>query len=364
MAPGEATFRARAASLLHPFTSSKSSDQDPEKNDLGQPDLSEKLNVGELTSVDSNGHNTSGDDAVAHDRAAQRIVRSIPAWVKFPEDDQGNHDPTSYLFEYGLPAAQIARHNSLPAPKQKQKPERGRLYDKQRDWATPTPSVLTQGSASRWRAFADASAYPAISDNGGMLVDEAWLIQNGADYSRPWLAGSREDDEMNGIRFWQSKRKAWYLRAQRTILRNPVIPLVFRSIVFIFSAVALSLAGSIYHRTNADPTLSNTASTDLAIVVDTIALVYLVYITYDEYTGAPLGLRSARAKMRLIFLDLIFIVFNSANLSLAYEGIHGHGSVCVIGLSKKSLGDESRCSCPLLGILETSVQTPACQSPA
>ena len=259
--------------------------------------------------------------------------------MKLPEDDDGHHSATSYLLGYGLPAVQIAQHNSTPALKPEQKQDRGRLYDAQRDWVTPTPSLPTSESASRWRAFADASAYPAVSDNGGMLVDEAWLIRNGADYSQPWLAGSKEDNDMNGIKFWQSKRKAWYLRAQRTILRNPIIPLVFRFIVFFFSVVALSLAGSIYHRTNADPTLSNTASTDLAIVVDTIALVYLLYITYDEYTGAPLGLRSARAKMRLIFLDLIFVVFNSANLSLAYEGIHGHGNVCIIG----SPGQKSIC---------------------
>ena len=78
MAPGDVTFRVRAASLLHPFTSSKSSDQDPEKHNFGQPALSEKLSVGEQTFADSNGHNTSGDDAAAHDRAAQRIVRSVP----------------------------------------------------------------------------------------------------------------------------------------------------------------------------------------------------------------------------------------------------------------------------------------------
>ena len=61
----------------------------------------------------------------------------------------------------------------------------------------------------------------------------------------------------------------------------------------------------------------------MAVVVDAVALVYLVYITYDEYTGKPLGLRSVKSKMRLIFLDLFFIVFNSANLSLAYEAQGG-----------------------------------------
>lgn len=165
-----------------------------------------------------------------------------------------------------------------------------------------------------------------------MTVDQEWLIQNGPDYSRPWLADAdSEDADKEGMQFWKSKRKVWWIRAQSTILKNPMIPLVFRSIVWIFSLVALGLAGSIYRRTNKDNTIpSNTASTYMAIVVDAIALIYILYITYDEYTGKPLGLRSARAKMRLIFLDLIFIVFDSANLSLAYEGLitQSSGSVC------------------------------------
>ena len=93
--------------------------------------------------------------------------------------------------------------------------------------------------------------------------------------------------------------------------------------VFIFSAVALALAGSIHHRSTRER-LAQTASTDMAIIVDVVAMIYLLYITYDEYTGKPLGLRSAKAKMRLIFLDLFFIVFDSANLSLAFEAL-GYG---------------------------------------
>lgn len=59
----------------------------------------------------------------------------------------------------------------------------------------------------------------------------------------------------------------------------------------------------------------------MAIVVDAVALVYLVYITFDEYTSKPLGLRSPSAKARLILLDLFFIVFDSANLSLAFNSL-------------------------------------------
>ena len=105
-----------------------------------------------------------------------------------------------------------------------------------------------------------------------------------------------------------------------------MIPLVLRSIVWTFSVVALALGSSIRHLTDHDNTpenppgkTRNTPSTDMSIIVDGVALIYLLYITYDEYTGKPLGLRSAIAKMRLIFLDLFFIVFDSANLSLAME---------------------------------------------
>ncbi len=59
----------------------------------------------------------------------------------------------------------------------------------------------------------------------------------------------------------------------------------------------------------------------MAIGVDAIAIVYLLYIMYDEYTGKPLGLRSAKAKLRLILLDLFFIIFQSANLSLSFDSL-------------------------------------------
>lgn len=66
----------------------------------------------------------------------------------------------------------------------------------------------------------------------------------------------------------------------------------------------------------------------MATIVDGFALFYLIGITYDEYTGKPLGLRSASAKMRLIFLDLLFIVCDSANLSLALQAVAHPGLGC------------------------------------
>ena len=109
-------------------------------------------------------------------------------------------------------------------------------------------------------------------------------------------------------------------RIQHTILRNPVVPLVIRTIVWVFSLAALMLGATIFasKKSTANGFIT---SPEMAIIIDAIALVYIIYITYDEYTGKPLGLRSAKAKMRLIFLDLFFIVFDSANLSLAFESV-------------------------------------------
>ena len=214
----------------------------------------------------------------------------------------------------------IAAHNQQPGP------SRGRSCDHERK-RTPLARDAAPEMGSRWRAFANSSAYPTISAEGGEIVTEEWLQQNGRDYSRPWLAGASDGDpekDPAGLYRFRAKRRAWYIRAQRTVLRNPIVPMVIRMNVWFFSAVALALACSIHHITDMDSKhTSPTPSTNMAIVVDAVALVYLLYITYDEYSGKPLGLRSAKAKMRLIFLDLFFIVFDSANLSLAFEAIEG-----------------------------------------
>lgn len=114
-----------------------------------------------------------------------------------------------------------------------------------------------------------------------------------------------------------------------------------------FVVAALALGAWIYQdsiRLNSDPSVragtipgQTTAgnyickqqySTYMAFIVDSIAVVYLLYITWDEYSSKPLGLRSFNAKMRLIFLDLLFIVFSSANLSLAFNTLSDQQWAC------------------------------------
>ena len=259
----------------------------------------------------------------------QVVLTSAPSgWVHtLDENDEGMLVAAHSLS--GTPAsAVIAQHNGTPAAAycQYSGPSRGHSYDHDLESTPPLDRNEAGESGSRWRSFVSSSAYPAIAADGGQIVTEDWLRQNGPDFSRPWLAdvgnGDPEKDPAGLYRF-RAKRRAWYIRAQRTVLRNPIVPMVIRMNVWSFSAVALGLACSIHHITNNSTDINATPSTNMAIVVDAVALVYLLYITYDEYSGKPLGLRPAKAKMRLIFLDLFFIVFDSANLSLAFETIQG-----------------------------------------
>ena len=129
---------------------------------------------------------------------------------------------------------------------------------------------------------------------------------------------------------FRQKQKTWYKRRQQTILRNPMVPLAFRMTVFTFSAVAASLGASIYYLSNVHG-FSQGPSALMAIIVDAVAMIYILYITYDEYTGKPLGLRPAKAKLRVILLDLFFIVFQSANLSLAFQTLSDPDAACEPG---------------------------------
>ena len=95
---------------------------------------------------------------------------------------------------------------------------------------------------------------------------------------------------------------------------------MLRLTIWSFSLIALALGACIYELSR-QRHFSQRPSTLMAIIVDCVALVYLLLITYDEYSSKPLGLRSPSLKMRLILLDLFFVVFNAANLSLAFDAL-------------------------------------------
>jgi hypothetical protein len=98
------------------------------------------------------------------------------------------------------------------------------------------------------------------------------------------------------------------------------------------STIALALSGSIHHFSKRFE-YPQSPSTTMAIVVDVVAIPYIGYVTWDEYTGKPLGLRSPKAKIRLVLLDLFFIIFESANLALAFAAYTDNNGACQTGLN-------------------------------
>lgn len=212
----------------------------------------------------------------------------------------------------------------MPTPKQNA--VAGRHFDHIREGTPVTITSPLSEHASKWQQFAKSSDYdyvkPPPSSGHGQVVDDEWMKENLPDLETPWEPiDDDEREESEG--FWllnASKRRRRIARLHRTIMNHPMVPLVVRLIVFIFSTLALGLAGTIFHKSNSAG-CQNNSSTWLALIVDVVAILYTTYITYDEYTSKPLGLRSHNAKMRLIFLDLLFIVFDSANLSLAFQAL-------------------------------------------
>jgi len=108
---------------------------------------------------------------------------------------------------------------------------------------------------------------------------------------------------------------------------HPYVPLMFRLTVLSTSTVALGLSSSVHHLSD-NYSYPQNPSTTMAIVVDVVAIPYILYITWDEYTGKPLGLRSPKAKIRLVLLDLFFIIFESANLALAFAALTDDNGSC------------------------------------
>lgn len=168
---------------------------------------------------------------------------------------------------------------------------------------------------SRWRQLAGPNHLRRHRARRGddRLVDIDWLNRVIGDYSQPWSGPTTSKIKR--------RRRGFGGAVKYVFLYSPMLPLFIRLVVFAFSVVALGLGGSIQHLTSKSNNPRRSTSAVMAIVVDSIALVYLAYIAYDEFRGKPLGLRSPLAKMRLILLDLVFIVFDAVNLGIAFVGL-------------------------------------------
>ncbi|KAL5113875.1 hypothetical protein ACEQ8H_008255 [Pleosporales sp. CAS-2024a] len=268
----------------------------------------------------------------ADNKDRQRRARTLPPWVHAADHDD-HVDATSLLLPRTPTSARPASHHFMPTPKSSVP---GRKFDHAREGAPVTLGTPLSDSALQWKQFAHASSHfgdphdrPA-SSRAGHIVDDDWMKHNMPDLEAPWQPIDEDTHRDPTTRFWlfsPAHRRRKLTRFHRTIMNHPMVPALIRMIVLVFSIMALSLAGAIFHHSDTVGCLNN-SSTWMAIIVDIVAILYTIYITYDEYTSKPLGLRSHNAKMSLIFLDLAFIVFESANLSLAFQALTDEKWAC------------------------------------
>jgi hypothetical protein len=202
-------------------------------------------------------------------------VRIVPPYVRFGSDET----------PYSLPPDLELAHTTAP-------------HDQSR-WAEFMPA--TGGPPQRTLSAAEIARSKAIRKE----------YHDKEKYGTDWTSNEKPVK--------QSRRPWWY-------------QLVFRFFILFNSVIALGLGAGIYQQPYKDQ-CDRGGSTYLAIVVDAVAIPYTAYIAYDEFFSKPIGLRKPSSKLRLLLLDLFFIVFEGSNVALAFEALTDNSYAC----SEKSL---------------------------
>jgi hypothetical protein len=154
--------------------------------------------------------------------------------------------------------------------------------------------------------------------------------------NRSW-GNTAADSETSKFRstagYWMTKQKRAEVlpTVKKLLIVNPLIPLLLRVLIVIFSACALGMACTIYQQSREGYDgikIDQQASTIMCIVVSTFVIVYLIYIAHDEYNGKPVGLRNPLEKVNYVLFDTVFMIFSSANLTLAFNTLFDDRWVC------------------------------------
>lgn len=177
----------------------------------------------------------------------------------------------------------------------------------------PDANAATMGQRGRWNSII------SLPPNHKERIDPS--ILNAFDLSGKWEGDFDPDKDKNASKPWYLNRHRLYEQSLKTLRKNPFLPFSLRGLAFVFVIIGLGLACSVFVQTRgySAAKLGQQPSTIMAIVVLTVALVYLTFSIYDEYFGQPLGLRQSSSKMKFVLADLLLICFMSANLALAFN---------------------------------------------
>ncbi|CAM1511296.1 Fc.00g088090.m01.CDS01 [Cosmosporella sp. VM-42] len=300
--------------------------------------------------------------SVQHKAARLRAPRSLPPWIDSYEEKHGAvGDDQLRLLHPPIRSVQ-PQHNSTPSDPQRRvskdgfvdlndplagqaKAEggriphilrygrasmRGRRWDHLRSAEpvivpghkpTPYKTAATQPTTT-WQDFVHSSAWGHMPNEEAHVVDVETLNKLQPTFNRPIASPYNPNETRAPLR---RRTLAPYKRIWNMILRHSLAPLLFRLVVMITSILALGISARIHELEDVDSTgTAEETQSIVAVVVDCVAIPYIGYMIWDEYTGKPLGLRSVVSKISLILLDLFFIIFKSASTALAFESLVYH----------------------------------------
>jgi hypothetical protein len=229
--------------------------------------------------------------------------------------------------------------------------ERGRKWDHLRS-AEPVivPRYSRASAVSPWRSYVQSSRYGRLPNEEAQVVDPEVLDKLQPGFNSP-VEFPKPGDAYGSK---QTRRRRLYQRVWHIILRHPFVPLAFRLTVLLTSILALALSAKIYefeHRDGDDQGSSELTQSIVAVVVDSVAIPYIGYMTWDEYTGKPLGLRPTTQKISLVLMDLFFIIFKSASTALAFEALVYHES----GVRETRQYSQALAAFQLIGLISWSI---------
>ncbi|KAI1143162.1 hypothetical protein F5Y05DRAFT_144924 [Hypoxylon sp. FL0543] len=270
-------------------------------------------------------------DEHVHGPKREEHINAPPPSVR-PEQSKGSRPLKRRVSKDGYVDWVDEKHDhvsKLPVFLRKRADRPGRRWDHLR---TAEPVIMGLGYRApnedpyeRWRDFIRSSSYGRNPEDEWEVVPYEVLEAQMQGLDQPVKNPFHPLDPKTRR---MSRKETWIMRFWNFVLRHPIAPLIFRLIVLITSIAALALACNIFQREKdkAIPTDNYPESSQaiVAIVIDVVAIPYILYMTWDEYTGKPLGLRAPAQKVSLTLLDLVFIVLKSSSTALAFEALVYH----------------------------------------
>ncbi|KAF2151815.1 hypothetical protein K461DRAFT_313624 [Myriangium duriaei CBS 260.36] len=274
-------------------------------------------------------------------------LRSIPPWIITPDlrDKQQAPQPPPLL----QPQTPVIPHHQYLPEAQRGRTARGRRWDHLRDAEPAMLDQTLEQSSARWLTFMlSGPQYRPSETNGATMMPDEWMEENVPFWTadQQMMEEHEQREKHRSFLLDVARRRGSINKAKGTILKNPFVPLLFRTITAAFTLAALGLSAQVYHQTraaNRTESCRQRASTYIALAVDAVAIPYIIYITRDEYTSKPLGLRSATAKTSLLLVDLYFIVFYSSTLSLAFDALTDSRWACYSAGNSTCIQSSSIC---------------------